>query len=773
MSYQIKRDLEKKIVAYMGKSPKELSKREMYESVCYLLISKLKDLNSKPVYKPNGKTVYYFSMEFLPGTLLKSVAFNLGLTEELNSALSEFGFKYEEIAKIEPDIGLGNGGLGRLASCYLESLTTNNINAQGVSICYRYGLFKQVIRNNEQYEEPDKWQDLGDCWLISKVNEKELIIYSDYKVTAIPRDIYIPGYHSGIVNTLRLWEAAPVDNSPSAKENAYNISKVLYPKDNHDEGKLLRIRQQYFFVSAQIKSLLRVHYSKYGTLNNLDSLMAFHINDTHPTMLIPELFRVMMDDYGYSWEKAEVIIKRCVSYTNHTILSVALEKWPIKLFSQILPRILEIIIELDRRCKATASNLKTLNNKDYNDSRIIQGETIHMANICLHMSNHVNGVSELHSQILKNSTFNVFDKLYPEKIVNITNGISYRRWLCQANPTLSNFIEELIGDNFLKDAEYLSDLLKFQEDNQVLDTLYEIKHTNKKRFAYCMKDINKRIIDPNSLYDVQVKRLHEYKRQLLNIIHIMYLFEKLKENPNTIIQPITFIFAAKAYPSYSIAKSIISLILNLADMIEKFPSVRNKIKIVFIEDYNVSSAEMIMPAAELSKQISLAGKEASGTGNMKLMINGAVTMGTLDGANIEIMESVGKDNIYIFGLTEKQVSELRKSGEYNPWNCINSDPILKEIIDLLEKGINGRSFKDIASSLTSGYGENADHFLIFADFVNYKQTYDKILIDYSDKRSWARKSLINIANSGKFSGDRAALEYANKIWNINQFCSLE
>jgi len=762
MSNQIKRDLEKRIDAFTGKSPKELSKREMYESVCYLLISKLKEKHIKPYKTKTTKTVYYFSMEFLPGTLLKSVAFNLGLVEELTSALKEFGFSYEEIIKIEPDIGLGNGGLGRLASCYLESLTTNDINAQGVSICYRYGLFKQVIRNNEQFEELDKWQDLEDCWLTSKVNEKETIIYSDYQVIALPRDIYIPGYHSNIVNTLRLWEAHPIDKTSTSKENAYSISKTLYPKDNHDEGKLLRIRQQYFFVSAQIKSLLRSHYSRYGTLNNLDKLMAFHINDTHPTLLIPELFRVMMDEYGYAWDKAEEIIRKCVFYTNHTILSVALEKWPIKLFSSILPRILEIILEIDRRCK-----IKVLNNKDCNSTRIIQGETIHMANICLHLSTHVNGVSELHTNILKSNTFSSFNKLYPDKIVNITNGISYRRWLCQANPNLSNFIEELIGPNFLKDAKYLEDLLKFQDDNQVLDTLFEIKNTNKKKFAYCLKELNSVKIDPNSLFDVQVKRLHEYKRQLLNVIHIMYLFEKLKENPDITMQPITFIFGAKAYPSYSIAKSIISLILNLAEMIERYPSVRNKIKIVFIENYDVSAAEITMPAAEVSKQISLAGKEASGTGNMKLMINGALTLGTLDGANIEIMESVGTENIYIFGLKKNQVDDLRNKGEYNPWNCINSDPTLRKIVDLMEKGINGRSFKDIASSLTSSYGENTDYYLIFADFASYKQTYEKMLSDYNNKRIWSKKSLINIAHSGRFSGDKAALEYANKIWNIN------
>ena len=766
MSNQIKEDLEKKINTCMGKAPGELSKREMYESVSYLLISKLKERYLKTIKEQNKKKVYYFSMEFLPGTMLRNTAFNLDLTEEISSALSEFGFNYEEITKIEPDPGLGNGGLGRLAACYIESLATNGIHAQGVSICYRYGLFKQVIRNNEQFEEPDKWQDLSDCWLINKVKEKKVVNNADYSVTAIPRDIYIAGYHSSVINTLRLWEAYPVEKSRISKDNAYNISKTLYPEDNHDEGKLLRIRQQYFFISAQVQSILRKHNNKYGTLTNLDICMAFHINDTHPTMLIPELFRVMMDDYGYGWEKAEEIIKKCVSYTNHTILSVALEKWPIKLFSRILPRILEIILEIDRRSKLFTSTKKLVNSEDFNNTRIIQGETIHMANICLHMSKHVNGVSRLHTNILKTRTFASFDRLYPDKIINITNGISYRRWLCQANPSLSNFITELIGPRYLNDGDYLRDLLKFQDDNQVLDTLYDIKKSNKKKFCHCLKELNGQIVDPSSIFDVQVKRLHEYKRQLLNIVHIMYLFEKLKENPNYQISPITFIFAAKAYPSYSIAKSIISLILNLSEMVERFPSARDKIRIVFIENYSVSSAEIIMPAAEISKQISLAGKEASGTGNMKLMINGAITMGTLDGANVEIKNLVGDENIYIFGLNEKQVDELRRKGEYNPWNCINSDYILQRLVDLLEKGLNGRSFRDITASLTSGYGGVSDHYLIFADFANYNQTYNKMLSDYKDKRSWAKKSLVNIANAGAFSSDKASYDYAKNIWGV-------
>ncbi|MBK5253714.1 MAG: glycogen/starch/alpha-glucan phosphorylase [Peptostreptococcaceae bacterium] len=763
--------IEKRSLSFTGSHPSELSKREMYENVSYLIMKKLSEnfnISKLKTDEAEQKQVFYLSMEFLPGTMLGNSVYNLNLQSELSEALEHFGFTFEEICQVEPDLGLGNGGLGRLASCYLDGLTTQGIVAHGMSICYRDGLFKQVIRNTQQYEEPDKWQDLGDCWLVNKITEAETITYSDFKVLALPRDLYISGYKSELVNSLRLWEAKPIPGECGSKESAYNISKSLYPEDNIDEGKLLRIRQQYFFVSATAQSLIRKHYEHYKTLDNFHEKVAFQINDTHPTLIIPELMRIMIDNYGYTWEKAEHIVRNCVSYTNHTILPEALEKWPIKFFSQILPRILEIIIEFDRRLNLETVSTIGLNKEDQNAMRILQENTIHMANLCVYISHDVNGVSALHTKILKENNFSAFEKLAPGKIHNITNGIAYRRWLCQANPLLSDFIQELIGDTFKKDATNLKLLETYKDDNQVLDRLIQIKKANKERLAKHIHYSNKVSINLDSMFDVQVKRLHEYKRQLLNLIHIMYLYDKLLENPNTDFYPITFIFAAKAYPSDTIGKSIISLAINLAAEIEKSPSVKDRIRIVFMENYSVSMSEMIIPAADLSKQISLAGKEASGTGNMKLMINGAVTMGTKDGSTVEISELVGDENIYIFGMREHQVKALKSSGVYNPWNYINASSELKHIIDTLNQGINNNSFSNVATSITTGYGGPADQYYVLADFEDYRLTHSNIMKDYSRSRVWAKKSLMNIANSGMFSADRAVLEYSNSIWNVNK-----
>ena len=763
--------LEKRSLSFTGSHPSELSKREMYENVSYLIMKKLTekfDISKSRTDDADQKQVFYLSLEFLPGTMLGNAVYNLNLQSEISEALEHFGFTFEEICQLEPDLGLGNGGLGRLASCYLDGLATQGIVAHGMSICYRNGLFKQVIRNNRQFEEPDKWQNLGDCWLVNKVNESETVTYSDFKVIALPRDLYIAGYRSELVNSLRLWESNPVSYECGAAERAYSISKSLYPEDNRDEGKLLRIRQQYFFVSATAQSLLKKHYVKYKTLENFHEKVAFQINDTHPTLIIPELMRIMIDNYGYAWENAEQIVRHCVSYTNHTVLPEALEKWPIKFFSQILPRTLEIIVEFDRRLKLEIILNPNLNQEEKNSMAIIQENTIHMANLCVYVSHSVNGVSSLHTKILKENNFAPFVKLSPDKIQNVTNGIAYRRWLCQANPLLSDFIEELIGDTFKKDATNLKLLEKYKDDNQVLDRLVQIKKCNKERLAKHILYSNNLFVNPDSMYDVQVKRLHEYKRQLLNLIHIMHLYDELLENPNMDFYPITFIFAAKAYPSDTIGKSIISLAINLAAKIEKSPSARNKIMIVFMENYSVSMSEIIMPAADLSKQISLAGKEASGTGNMKLMINGAITMGTKDGSTVEISELVGDDNIYIFGMREHQVKALKSSGVYKPWNYINASYALKHIIDTLNDGINSNSFSDIATSITSGYGGPADQYYVLADFEDYRLTHARIMKDYSATRKWAKKSLINIANSGMFSADRAVLEYSNSIWDVQR-----
>lgn len=796
---KIEEILEMKSQTYFGKPLADASPAQAYRAVCMtvrdILTEKRLDFKRRRK-EQKTKQVYYMSMEFLLGRSLKNHLFNLGLTDTFAKAVEHYGFNLADLYAIEPDAGLGNGGLGRLAAAYMESLTNLNYVASGFSIRYDYGIFKQKISDGWQLEMPDEWLNEGDVWLSPRVEDTFEVrfggsvsqrwdngrLYIDYHdcdtIQAVPYDMNISGYNVDAVNKLRLWTAkAPVDfdmqlfaqgeyvKSLENKALAESITKVLYPADHHTEGKMLRLKQQYFFVSASIQSIFKTHLRDYGTLDSLPDKVAIHINDTHPTLCIPELMRLLLDEYGYSWDKAWDIVTRTISYTNHTVMAEALEKWPENLFKQLLPRIYQIIGEINQRF---CNKLWEFYPNDWNKvayNAILSHNQIKMANLCLAASHTVNGVSELHSEILKNDVFNDYYKMNPGVFTNVTNGITYRRWLCQANPRLSSFITELIGDSFLKDADELKKLEQFKGKRDVLDKWLEIKRANKVDFSNFVKETTGVSIDPDSIFDVQVKRLHEYKRQLLNALHILDLYYTIKRNPSIQMNPRTFIFGAKAASSYYMAKQIIRLIYSLGTLINNDPEVNDKIKVIFLENYRVTLAEKIMPASDVSEQISIAGKEASGTGNMKFMINGAVTIGTMDGANIEIHERVGDENIFIFGLLASEIEELCRNG-YEPTRYYNNNARIKAVIDGLRHGIAGVNFGEIADSLTVGGGGNADHYKVLADFQSYCDAHDRLDKAYGDKERWARMSLMNTANAGFFSSDRSVKEYATRIWNL-------
>lgn len=797
----LKQKIEGKLERYFGQTAAKAVPQQFYKAACMVVRDLMADRWMDTYGDPNPdrpKQVFYLSMEFLPGTSLHNNAFNLGIEEELRAALSEMGSDLDILYGIEPDAGLGNGGLGRLASCYLDAMTTQEMQAHGMSICYEYGIFKQKIENGRQVELPDEWKALGDVWLITKEDEaKEIhfggqmeevwdehghmkLIHSGYRrVIAVPKDMLISGYHSPVVNNLRLWEAtSPVSidmelfsqgkylKSMEEKYMAEVISKILYPEDAHTEGKTLRMTQQYFFISASLQSIVDNHLKDFGTLDNFSDKVAIHINDTHPAMAIPELMRIFIDEYDFQWDVAWDIVCKTVSYTNHTVMPEALEKWPENLFAELLPRLHSIVMEISRRHNR---NLLRAFPEDVflrEQMAILFGGKLRMANLCVAAAHKVNGVSALHSEIIRNDLFSGFAKLEPNKFTNVTNGIAYRRWLCQANPELSLLIEELCGPGFRKDAGELEKLLAYKEDAAVGERLEAIKRKNKIRLAEHIKNSNNVTVNIDSIFDVQVKRLHEYKRQLLNLFHIMYLYNRIKEDPAADFPPRTFIFAAKAAAGYYMAKQIIRLAYFLSRMIEKDPAVRDRIRIVFLENYSVSLSELIMPAAELSEQISLAGKEASGTGNMKLMINGAVTLGTEDGANVEIHREVGDDNIFIFGMSAQEAEELARSGRYNPWSYCQDYPEIGNVVRLLSNGIDGENFSEILNCLTTGFNGCADPYFVLADFQSYRAAQEEAGRAYLDRTRWNRMSLVNIAKAGLFSADRAVKEYADRIWGL-------
>lgn len=795
---EIKKALESKVSRYFGCALTDATETQIYKSVILTvrdILTNKKAEYKKAIKKNHPKRVYYLCMEFLIGRSLKNNLRNLGLADEYASVLSDLGFDIEKLYAREPDPGLGNGGLGRLAACFMDALTTQDYPAMGFSICYEYGLFKQRIVDGSQVELPDVWMDGAGVWLVPRTdktmsirfggtvsenwkNGRCEIVNTDYEeIQAVPYDMMISGADCSAVSTLRLWKAENVNNfnmklfsqgeyikAMEENNNAEVISKVLYPADATPEGKMLRLSQQYFFVSASLQSIIADHLAMYGTLRNFSEKVAIHINDTHPAVCIPEMMRIFMDIYSYSWEDAWNIVKSTVSYTNHTVMPEALECWNENIFRLRLPRLYMIIEEINRRFCADMWNLYPGDWDRISRMAVIANGQVRMANLSVIGSHTVNGVSKLHSEILKDTVFHDYYKAMPDKFTNVTNGIAHRRWLCYSNPGLTALLDETVGTQYRKQPETLKKFEEFKDDRSVLSRLEAIKKENKINFSNRIFEKTGEKIDPNSIFDVQVKRMHEYKRQLLNALKIINRCLEIRDNPNGNYEPMTFVFGGKAAPSYYMAKNIISLIWNLGKDIDGDELLRKFIKVIYLEDYNVSTAEVLMPASDISEQISLAGKEASGTGCMKFMINGALTLGTLDGANVEMKDAVGDENIYIFGLNAKEVEDLWRNG-YVSAKYYMSNARLRATIDRISEGFNGKDFSNIATYLTSTNGV-ADPYMCLADYESYKNTFDRMISDYSDRDAWLKKSLVNIANSGYFSADRSIREYAENIWHI-------
>lgn len=788
-----------KLSRYFGVSSKEATVDQIYKAVVMsvrdILLEKRQQFH-KVMKSKKGKRVYYLCMEFLLGRSLKNNVYNLGLQEEYEKALKSFNLTLEDLYEQEPDAGLGNGGLGRLAACFMDALATGNYPAMGYSIRYDYGLFKQKIVDGWQTELPDIWLPGGEVWLTQRSDKsctvkfdgwvKEdwtenglHVTYGGYKeVEAVAYDMMISGKDCEAVSVLRLWRARNISRfdmklfsqgdylrSMQEENEAEVISKVLYPADDHYEGKSLRLKQQYFLVSASLQNIINDHKHRYGPLNLLPQQAAIHINDTHPALAIPELMRLLMDENGFTWDDAWNITTSVFAYTNHTVMPEALETWQEDLIARRLPRIHMILKEINRRFCNELWQRYPGQHQLIDSMSVISGGQIRMANLCVIGSHKVNGVSALHSEIIKNDLFHGFYQLWPDKFTNVTNGIAHRRWLCQSNPELCELLNDCIGEGYVKDASELSKFKKFETDKSVLKRLMEIKQIKKRQLAdYAIKKYNVEL-DPETVFDVQAKRMHEYKRQLLNVMNIISLYADLKENPDLNVLPQTFIFGAKAASGYLRAKQIIKLICYLAEDIKKHPKIHEKLNVVYLENYNVTMAEKLMPASDVSEQISLAGKEASGTGNMKFMINGAITIGTMDGANVEMSEAVGEDNIFIFGLRADEVEEVWNKG-YNASQYYNQNDRLRKVIEMLIKGFNGESFSDMANYLLTG-SPVADPYMCMADFESYYTAQKQLKALYTeDKQRWSKISLNNIAGAGIFSADRSIKEYADHIWNL-------
>ena len=734
------------------------------------------------------KQVYYLCMEFLMGRSLRTSLFNLGLNEVAESVLADADVKIDTIYEQEPDAGLGNGGLGRLAACYLDGMATDGIPGTGYSILYEYGIFKQKIVDGWQQETADNWLPGGQVWIKSHPDQAQEIRfdgqaietweggfhhvkYENYNsVIAVPNDMYVAGYGSNGVSKLRLWQAkAPSFDMSSFNAGNYNtaisqsasaelISKILYPNDNHTEGKILRLRQQYFFSAASIADILQNHLNQYGTLDNLADKVAIQLNDTHPTVAIPEMMRILLDECSYEWDAAFDICRKVFAYTNHTVMSEALEKWNADIFRNTLPRIWQIVCEMDRRCRADLAKAFPGDQGKIDYMAIIGDNQVRTANICAYTCYAINGVSKLHSEIIKDSVFHDYFLYKPQAFKNVTNGIAYRRWLLCSNPGLTHLLEETIGDGFKTDASELKKLEKFVDDKTVQAAAAKVKRENKANFANYLQKATGQVIDPDSIFDCQVKRMHEYKRQHLNALNIAAEYLYLKNNPNAEFTPKTYIFGAKAAPGYYMAKQMIRMICKLGKLIDEDPAVRGKLRIVYLEDYCVSLSERLMPASEVSEQISLAGTEASGTGNMKFMLNGAITLGTLDGANVEIADAAGHENEIIFGMLTPEVNALKGMG-YHPNAFINGDNTAMAVLDFLEKGWNGENFSEVTSNL-----RNSDPYMVMADFKDYRRAQHDLQELYRDKQKWNHMSLKNISNAGIFSADRSIMDYARDIW---------
>ncbi|MDE6092531.1 MAG: glycogen/starch/alpha-glucan family phosphorylase [Ruminococcus sp.] len=790
---KIKQEFPKRLQALYSVSPEEASDKQVYHVLSAIIVEILGAKRQSFInhtHSVGGKQIYYLSMEFLMGRSLKTSIYNLELADDIKSMLKQYDINLDKIYEHEPDAGLGNGGLGRLAACYLDALATTGFPAMGHSLCYEYGIFQQKLEDGWQTELPDNWLPGGSVWLVPKPElsidvhfEGDLQEYWDSQyhyishvnystVVATPYDMYVSGYGSEGVSVLRLWSAkAPnfdmemfnkgnYDKALAQNSIANAISKILYPNDNHVEGKSLRLRQQYFLCAASVGDIVNNHMNVYGTLENLADKVAIHINDTHPTLAIPELMRILLDDCGYTWEKAWDIVTKTFAYTNHTVMAEALEKWDVNLVRTVIPRIFSIIVEINNRYCQSLMERNGHDSAKTTSMSIIKDNQIHMATLCVAVSHSVNGVSKLHSEIIKESVFHNEFENTPEKFKNVTNGIAYRRWLYQSNKGLTDLLSETIGTKFIKDGAELEKFKAFENDETVLKKLIAVKKANKERFAKYVKQNSGIILNSDSIFDVQVKRLHEYKRQHLNVMNILADYSYLLNNPDADYTPKTYIFAAKAAPGYYLAKQIIKMIWAISEEIRKNPRISQKLQVVFLENYCVTLSEILMPASEISEQISLAGTEASGTGNMKFMLNGAVTLGTLDGANIEINEAAGEGNNIIFGMRTEEVNALKARG-YHPNDYFNNNGMIHEAIERMYHGINGCTFNDVANSL-----KNVDPYMVLADFDDYRRAQKYSTECYNDTMKWAKMSLNNIAGAGIFSADRAVTEYADNIWHL-------
>ena len=781
----LRKQIERNLKVSFGKELGEAKDFEIYRALGQAVMENIADnwYDTGKLYEKQ-KQAFYLSAEFLMGRALGNNLINLGMLKEVQELFDELGIDYNKVEDAEEDSALGNGGLGRLAACFLDSLATLSLPGKGYGIRYRNGIFNQEFRDGYQIEKPETWLKYGDVWSVMRPDDEVIVTFGDGSVRAVPYDMPIIGYGTNNINTLRLWEAHSLVDLDLGKFNqqdylhatqqktlAEDISRVLYPNDSTDEGKKLRLKQQYFFVSASLQDIVKRYKKVHG--NDFDKFAEFtaiQLNDTHPVIAIPELMRIFIDIEGISWEKAWSIVEKTFAYTNHTILAEALEKWWVGLYEQVVPRVYQITQGIDNQLRELLEQKFPGDKARQDRMRIINGNMIHMAWLAIYGSHKVNGVAALHTEILKNKELKDWYELYPEKFLNKTNGITQRRWLLQSNPQLASLITELIGDAWITDLSELKKLEAYLDDEKVLKRILDIKHEKKVELAEFLKRTQGIEINPDSIFDVQIKRLHEYKRQLLNIFQIIGLYNKLKLNPSMNFTPVTYIFGAKAAPGYFVAKGIIRLINEVAQMINKDPDVNSKLKVVFVENYRVSVAQKLFPAADISEQISTAGKEASGTGNMKFMLNGALTLGTMDGANVEIVEEAGKENNYIFGLTVKEVEEMRANGydPHVPYNCVEG---LKKIVDSLVDGTFSDLGNGVYGTIHRSLMENApwhqaDQYFVLEDYEAYRRTQQLINKEYTFRMDWARKQLKNIANAGKFSSDRTIKEYAEEIWNI-------
>ncbi len=805
---EFKKEVKDYVKVFSRKTLEEASQLEKYQGVAYALKDFIIDqwiATHKEYEKQDVKTVYYLSMEFLMGRALGNIIINLAARDEIKEALEELGLDLNAIEDQEPDAALGNGGLGRLAACFLDSLATLGYPAYGCGIRYKYGMFEQKIEDGYQVEIPDNWLKNGNPFEVRReeyacevkfggyirverdADGRENFIQEDYRsVRAVPYDMPIVGYGNNVVNTLRIWDAEPMQHfmldsfnkgdyiKATEQENlAKNIVEVLYPCDEHYAGKELRLKQQYFFVSASIQTAVKKYMDSHDDIKKLHEKVVFQLNDTHPTITVAELMRILMDEYKLNWDEAwEVTTKSC-AYTNHTIMSEALEKWPIELFSRLLPRCYQIVEEINRRFVLEIQNKYPGNQEKVRKMAIIYDGQVKMANLAICAGFSVNGVARLHTEILKNQELKDFYEMMPEKFNNKTNGITQRRFLLHANPLLADWVTSKIGSDWVTNLAHIKNLEIYADDKKCQKEFMNIKYQNKVRLAKYIKEHNGIEVDPRSIFDVQVKRLHEYKRQLLNILHVMYLYNELKEHPDMEFYPRTFIFGAKAAAGYRRAKLTIKLINSVADVINNDKSINGKIKVVFIENYRVSNAEIIFAASDVSEQISTASKEASGTGNMKFMLNGALTLGTMDGANVEIVEEVGEENAFIFGLSSDEVINYEQNGGYNPMDIFNNDMDIRKVLMQLINGYyspkNPELFREIYDSLlNTNVSSHADTYFILKDFKSYAEAQKKVEAAYRDEAGWAKSAIINVSNVGKFSSDRTIEEYVQDIWHLEK-----